>query len=139
MRILAASLLLSGLLWGDASSDVRALDQRWAEATVHADAAALGRILSDDLTYTHTDGHADTKATFIETVRSGKIQYQSIQFEDSNVRVYGDTAVAASRVRVKLKRNGQDVSLHPLFLHVYVKRHGVWQMVAHQATLLNEP
>jgi len=112
----------------------KSLDREWAEATMHADAAALDHILADDLTYTHTGGNTQTKAEFISSLREKKIRYNSIEFEDANARVYGNTAVIASRVHVKVTVDGRDISLHPRFLHVWVKRNGRWQLVAHQAT-----
>jgi hypothetical protein len=42
-------------------------------------------------------------------------------------------AVTFSRLRVKPHRETK-VSLHPCFLHVWVKKNVRWQMVAHQAT-----
>jgi ketosteroid isomerase-like protein len=112
----------------------KTLDRKWADATMHADAAALNDLLADDLTYTHTGGNTQTKAEFIASVREKKIRYDSIEFEDTNARVYGNTAVITSRVHVKVTVDGRDVTLHPCFLHIWVKRNGRWQLVAHQAT-----
>lgn len=63
---------------------------------MHADAAALKHTLADDLTYTHTGGNTQTKAEFISSLREKKMRYNSIEFEDANARVYGNTAVIAS-------------------------------------------
>jgi ketosteroid isomerase-like protein len=52
----------------------KALDRKWAEATTHADVAALNQILSDDLTYTHSSGNTQSKAEFIASVRSKEVQ-----------------------------------------------------------------
>lgn len=112
----------------------KSLDRKWADATMHADATALNDLLADDLTYTHTGGNTQTKAEFIVSLREKKIRYDSIEFEDANARVYGNTAVITSRVHVKVTVDGRDVTLHPCFLHVWVKRNDRWQLVAHQAT-----
>lgn len=121
---------------GQTAEQAKALDRKWAEATMHADTAALNQILADDLTYTHTGGNTQTKADFISSLRENKIRYNSIEFEDANARIYGNTIVISSHVRVKVTVDGRDVSLHPIFLHVWVKRNGRWQLVAHQATLV---
>jgi len=112
----------------------KALDRRWADATMHADSAALNQLLADDLTYTHTGGNTQTKAQFIASVTQGQPRYESIEFEEQNARVYENTIVTTSRLRVRLKLDGGEVSLHPCFLHVWVKNRGRWQLVAHQAT-----
>jgi len=116
---------------------IQALDREWAQACVQADIAKLEQILSDDLTYTHSSGQTQTKAEFIATVREGKTRYRSIDFQESSVRIYGDSAVSNSEVRVNLTIDGKDVSVHPRFLHVWVKHNGRWQLAAHQGTKID--
>jgi ketosteroid isomerase-like protein len=116
---------------------IQALDREWAQACVQADIAKLEQILSDDLTYTHSSGQTQTKAEFIATVREGKTRYRSIEFLQSNVRIYGNSAVSNSEVRVNLTVDGKDVSVHPRFLHVWVKENGRWQLTAHQGTKID--
>ncbi len=116
---------------------IQALDREWAQACVHTDVAKLEQVLSDDLTYTHASGETQTKAEFIATVREGKIRYRSIEFQHSSVRIYGNTAVSTSEVRVNLTVEGREVTLHPRFLHVWVKQNERWQLVAHQATKID--
>lgn len=116
---------------------IQALDREWAQACVQADLAKLEQILSDDLTYTHSSGEMQTKAQFIATIREGKTRYRSIEFQQSSVRIYGNTAVTNNEVRVSLTIDGKDVSVHPRFLHVWVKHDGRWQLAAHQGTKID--
>jgi ketosteroid isomerase-like protein len=116
---------------------IQFLDREWAQACVQANIAKLEQILSDDLTYTHSSGQTQTKAEFIATVREGKTRYRSIEFLQSNVRIYGNSAVSNSEVRVNLTVDGKDVSVHPRFLHVRVKESGRWQLTAHQGTKID--
>jgi ketosteroid isomerase-like protein len=131
------SLLFSTAVCAQTPSQAKALDRQWAHATVKADVVALNRLLSDDLTYTHSSGETQSKAEFIDSVRKGELRYNSIDFESSNARVYGNTAVIVSRLRIMLTARGQNINLHPCFLDVWVKKHGAWQMVAHQATKID--
>lgn len=128
------SLMLLTAAHAETAEQAKALDRKWAEATTHADVAALNQILSDDLTYTHSSGETQSKAEFIASVRSKELQYHSIEFESSNVRFYGNTALISSHLRVQVTAAGHDQSVHACFLHVWVKKNGRWQMVAHQAT-----
>jgi len=116
---------------------IQALDREWAQACVQADIAKLEKILSDDLTYTHSSGQTQTKAEFIATVREGKTRYRSIEFQQSNVRIYGNTAVSNNEVRVNLTVDGRDVTVHARFLHVWAKQNGHWQLQAHQGTKID--
>jgi ketosteroid isomerase-like protein len=116
---------------------LRALDRKWADATIHADYSALANVLSEDLTYTHSSGETQNKAQFIASIRSKELQYHSIEFESAEVRDYGNVAITSSHVRVKVTAGGHDLTVHACFLHVWLKHQGRWQLVAHQATKLD--
>jgi len=139
-RTIAFTLML-GLFLAAANAQtpeqIQVLDREWAQACVQADIAKLEQVLADDLTYTHSSGQIQTKAEFIATVREGKTRYRSIEFQQSTVRIYGNSAVSNSEVRVNLTVDGKDVSVHPRFLHVWVKQNGRWQLVAHQGTKID--
>ena len=139
-RVIAFTAAL-GLSLAGASAEtpeqIQALDREWAQACVQSDIAKLEQILSDDLTYTHSSGQTQSKAGFIATIREGKTRYRSIDFQESSVRIYGDSAVSNSEVRVNLTIDGKDVSVHPRFLHVWVKHNGRWQLAAHQGTKID--
>ena len=113
------------------------LEQEWADALTRADAAALERIYADTLTYTHSSGSVDTKATYISNLKAGRPKYESVDREDVQVSVYGDhTAVVTSKATVKLTSNGTTNTLVMRLLHVYVKQPAGWRLVAHQTTRL---
>jgi len=135
---LALGLALSfAVANAETPEQIQALDREWAQACVQADIAKLEQILSDDLTYTHSSGQTQTKAEFIATVREGKTRYRSIEFQQSSVRIYGNSAVTNNEVRVNLTIDGKDVSVHPRFLHIWVKHNDRWQLVAHQGTKID--
>ena len=130
-------LMLLTAAHAETPEQAKALDRKWAEATIHADVAVLNQILSDDLTYTHSSGETQSKAEFIASVRSTEMQYHSIEFESANVRFYGNTALVSSHVRVHVTAARHDQSVHACFLHVWVKKNNRWQLAAHQATKLD--
>lgn len=138
-RAIALALGLTFALAANAETpeQIQALDREWAQACVRADVAKLDQLLADDLTYTHSSAQTQTKAEFIATVHEGKSRYRSIEFQQSSARIYGDTAVTNSEVRVNLTVDGKDVSVHARFLHVWVKRNGHWQLAAHQGTKID--
>ncbi|GGF05859.1 nuclear transport factor 2 family protein [Hymenobacter cavernae] len=78
-----------------AVKEVEALERQRFEAQVKKDYAVLEKVFGDDLVYTHSDGHQDTKTSYIQSIRDGKSQYGKIDIEALNVRAYndGNTAV----------------------------------------------
>ena len=138
-KCLSATMMLIILTAAHAQTPdrLRALDQKWADATTHSDYSALTRILSDDLIYTHSSGETQSKAQFIASIRSKELQYHSIEFESAEVRDYANVVITSSHVRVKVTTGDHDLIVHACLLHVWLKKQGRWQLVAHQATKLD--
>ncbi len=118
--------------------EIRQLEGRRLRAMMDADTAALDRILGDDLTYTHSNGAVDTKASFLAALKSGKLKYESVT-TDGQVRVQGDTAVVTGRGAMKVRAGDRELDMAVRFTDVYVKRDGRWQMIAWQSTRIVEP
>ena len=96
------------------------------------DVATLEAILADDLTYGHSSGVVDTKAAYLEALRSGKTKYLSFDRLQSAVRVYGETAVVTGTATLSLR--GQAAPFTLRYTLVYVLRDRQWRMVAWQST-----
>ena len=105
-------------------------------AMVRKDVAFLNQVLADDLSYTHSSGNLDTKTSFIESVASGRLTYETAVPEGLRVRLFGDVAVLTGMARIRVDVQGEPSDLHIRFTDVYVKREPGWQMVAWQATRL---
>jgi uncharacterized protein (TIGR02246 family) len=143
MKNLTRILFLAGVLIsialgadskpGDAEA-ARQAERAWAQAAIKGDVAALDKILADDLTHTHGAGRTESKAQFLEAIRSGAQKYEAIDYGEINVRVYGATAIVTSEPNIRTVNSGQPSSSHSRFLHVYVKQSGMWRLVAHQST-----
>ena len=66
-------------------------------AMVTNDPEAIGAFMADDWIIIGPDGSVGDKASFLELVRSGALTHDVMESHDSNVRVYGDTAVVTAR------------------------------------------
>ena len=119
--------------------DVRTLDARRFDAMVKGDTAALDGLLADDLVYTHASGKVDSKASFLDDIKTGQLRYKVIRPEDPKLSVYGDTAVATGLAAVEVNNHGQELNMKLRYTDVWVNRGGKWQMVAWQATRLPNP
>lgn len=142
-RAIARACLIAVALWSladheafaqapSAEQAVRQAEDRRVKATTANDFAALDAVLADDLTYGHSNGIVDTKASYIESLRSGKTKYESIERGPSVVRVYGNTALVTGAATVGLRGLATPLSLR--YTLAYVLRDGQWRMVAWQST-----
>jgi hypothetical protein len=115
---------------------VKAAELKRFEAAVKVDLDTLGKLLGDDLTYTHSTGALETKAQFLESLKSGKLKFKSIEPSDLRVRVYGATAIINGTAKLSVVSDGQPKDVTIRFTDVWVNRAGQWQMVAWQSTKL---
>jgi ketosteroid isomerase-like protein len=132
--VLAASTSLGVLAADEAEDAVRKTQARRFQAMIAVDLDALGEVLADDLTYTHSSGRVDTKKEMIDALASGRSKYKVIRPEEVRVRMFEGTAVITGRAHVDVTSEGRDLSLELRFTDVYVQKGGRWQMVAWQST-----
>jgi ketosteroid isomerase-like protein len=134
-----ACLVLSAVALTAASNDpkmekdVLAAMESFRQAMIHNDAATLQKLLSDDLSYVHSAGQNETKADVLKSVTTGKNVITKMEFSDSSVRIYGNTALV--KCRVDLWHSDTNI-VHMNILHAWVKGAGGWQLAARQATRL---
>jgi ketosteroid isomerase-like protein len=120
----------------DSRDTIRLLESRRYRAMCEADAKTLEELLADSLVYTHSYGGADTKASYLDGIRSKKWVYQEVERPIEDIQVHGDCAVVTGQVRIQLLSGGQPKKLNSRFTNVWVKRPQGWQMVAWQSTPL---
>ena len=58
-----------------------------------ADAKALDALCAPELSYSHSDGRVEDKATFIANATSGRSKYLSLTYGDPKIRVVGTAAI----------------------------------------------
>lgn len=118
------------------TDDVRQFQAARFAAMIRHDVAAVDRCLADDLTYTHTTGETETKAQFLETLRSRNIEYEEIEPVDIVVRRHAETAIVTGRSTMHIRSGGQPRTFQIRFIEVDVRLGDRWQMTAWQATRL---
>jgi len=111
------------------------LENEWAKADNGKDTKVLDRILADDWTYLGATG-VETKAQHLSDLKSGGGGLEFETLSDVKVRVFGDTAVVTGSAEQKSSNIANNTSGHYVWTDVFVKRHGRWQAVNSQDTLV---
>ena len=93
-------LVVFRLLGGKAAQAMSADDEAVAKrleafrvAQVAADAKAFEGLCAPELSYSHSDGRVEDKATFIKNATSGKSKMLSLAYQDPSIHVVGDVAI----------------------------------------------
>ena len=108
--------------------------REYTEALTKRDLAALDKIWAEGYTFTNGRGEFLSKKDRMENIKSGATQFDSINREDEEIRVFRNTAVVTGRVVLKVVYSGKESSGPYRFLNVWVKKQGRWQLVANQIT-----
>jgi len=118
----------------EAVERVLAVDEARRQAMLHCDISALDALLADDATIFWGDGTADNKASALELFRSGRLLYTQLEYDDTRVRLYGDSAVVTGQARLKMQAEGHEESHTVRVTRIYAHQQGRWRMVSSQAT-----
>jgi ketosteroid isomerase-like protein len=118
--------------------EVLAAMDAYKDGLLKKDAAALSKVLSDDLIYTHSTNLHEDKNDVLESLKKPGTT-EAINFRTLSVRVYGETAVVVGDVDFTNNAGGATTTAKLNVLHVLVKGPHGWQLVARQATRYPEP
>ncbi len=140
-RSLRLGLMLAGLLLGPLAvvaaaapatrpeRDLAAAEDRLLDAEARHDVAAIAQGFADEAVFVHGNGNTQTKASYLEAA-GARPGGGSITTEDRTVLVSGKIGVTRGKLMVV---NGP-LRLPGLYLGVYVKRDGRWQLLNWQTT-----
>jgi ketosteroid isomerase-like protein len=79
-----------------AAADAEAVAEKveaFRKAQIAADAKALDALCAEELSYSHSSGRVEDKATFIANATSGKSKFVSLEYKDTAIRVVGPAAI----------------------------------------------
>ena len=112
------------------AAEILALEDRRYAAMTTSDLAALEALFHDEMIYTHSSAVVDTKASYLEALRSGKTRYKAAKRFEEKVRFAGDAALVTGRAEFEVELNGAPKSLRLRFLNVWTKTPAGWKFVA---------
>ena len=72
----------------NAQDEVSKLEERRCAAMTASDLATLESLLADTLTYTHSSAVVDDKASYVESIRSGRVKYLKVERFDTHSRFH---------------------------------------------------
>jgi uncharacterized protein (TIGR02246 family) len=130
-------LLASAACWAQAGGTeqaVGALEQRWLKSQQTNNPDLIAPLLADKFVETVSDGQVLDKTQAMAMARAMK--YTSAEYENVNVTVFGDTAIATGGFRgMGTDSSGKPFEAHERWTDTWVKMpNGKWQCVATQST-----
>lgn len=132
---MAMVLILPALIvcQSEKGSDEKAVRQTISElaaALSKNDSAVLDRIYADDYMFVGDTGTILTKAERMAAFKSGDLKYESITIDVVSLKLFGNTAVAITRIVSNFAPGTKYTSGRFVTTATFVKIKGRWQLVA---------
>ena len=121
----------------DEGARVLALDNSWNRALETNDTKALDLLLDDSFVSVDIDGSIQNKRQFLSSLKGPGYQAptQAVT-EQSNVNVYGDSAVVVGIYRSQNARKTKAATRRERFVDTWAKINHAWKCVASVAVLI---
>jgi uncharacterized protein (TIGR02246 family) len=119
---------------GGTEKAVMALEQQWLQSQKTNNPDLVAQLLADKFVNTGSDGKVQSKAESLATAKATK--YDSAAYEDVQVTVFGDSAIATGGFKAKgTDPSGKPLDVNERWTDTWVKMpNGKWQCVAsHQS------
>lgn len=93
----------------------------------------LDQVTSADLTYGHSNGKLEDKATFIQVLASGENDFVTMDVSDQTIKILGNTAIVRHNFFAETNNGGTPATTKLGVLLVWQKQQGKWKLIARQA------
>ena len=117
-------------------AEVKKLVTDYAATVAKNDVAAFEKTTTDNFMFVSNDGSVQTKAERVASMKSGETKYESLTYDDLDVRVNpeGNGAVVIGKAVVKGVNMGKPVEGANRVTQVWSKTKDGWKMASLQAT-----
>jgi ketosteroid isomerase-like protein len=107
-------------------------------AQVAADPKTLAGLCADELSYSHSSGKVEDKATFVTNATDGKSKFTSLKYEDVWIRVVGPVAIVRFHWLGEQESipDGKKSSTNLHILMNWVKQGSDWKLLSRASTKL---
>ena len=102
-------------------------------ALVNRDTVALKTLVSDKLSYGHSNGWVQTKKDIVDDLYNGKISYATIGQGEEDIVQEGNTACVRNEVSIVAIMNGKKLQFKLKVLQVWIWNEEGWKLLARQS------
>ncbi|WP_206954637.1 nuclear transport factor 2 family protein [Trinickia acidisoli] len=114
---------------------IRALERDRFRAMVDGDVPLLNQLLSESVSFVHTNGKRETKQQFIDAISAGHRRYRQIEVQSQDVVPVGSgTCVVTGRALLEMEANNGALLFPIAYTAIQAQEGGHWRLVAWHAT-----
>lgn len=133
VRLLLFTLLVSKTVMAQSPQEIVAdLHLQKFDWMIAQDTAALSVLLHNDLQYIHSNGWHENKKDLLMNLVSGKLTYAKVTVEQSQVRIFSQTAIVNGVGIFEVALDGRPLTIKLDYTEVYSFEAG-WKLVSRHA------
>jgi ketosteroid isomerase-like protein len=107
--------------------------QQLHQAMINADQALLNQLTSDSLSYGHSGGNIENKASFVDHLVSGQSDFVTIEVTDQTMSVVNNVGMIRFSLFANINDKGKPSTVKLKVLYIWVKDKKEWKLLARQA------
>jgi hypothetical protein len=120
----------------DLERSLLAAEEARRQAMLAADVATLGTLLSDTLAYTHSTGVTDSKQSYLQSLATGALRYETLEFAAPQARLLGAAGLVSAVMYATVRKGEARREIASSYLAVWEHTAAGWVLQAVQATAL---
>lgn len=122
-----------------AEQEIMRLAEGWTSAEAGGDVAFLEKTLADDFIGIGPLGFMLTKQEWLARHQSGDLQYETLNLDEINVRVYNEAAILTARQVQQVAYRGTSIKAQLRTTLVFVQQQEQWQLASFQLSTIGQP
>lgn len=109
-----------------AEEELLLVENAWDAAMMNNDADEIGKFMSDDWVIIGTEGGITTKADFLDVIRSGVVEHDRMEADETQIKVYGDTAIVITKGTSAGMYNKQYFEMYEWATSFFIRQNNGW-------------
>jgi ketosteroid isomerase-like protein len=106
------------------------------QAMLDADVAALSELLAENMVWVHASSSADSRASFLEGFRSGRLLCFRLDYSEIEIRIYDNAALVTGRVDMEVAVSGVRRTAQQRYVALWVTEQNRLKLAHWQSTTL---
>jgi ketosteroid isomerase-like protein len=107
--------------------------QQFHQAMINADQALLNQLTSDSLSYGHSGGNIESKASFVDHLVSAQSDFVTMEVTDQIISVVNNVGMVRFSLFANINDKGKPSTVKLKVLYIWVKDKKEWKLLARQA------
>ena len=107
--------------------------EQFRTAVLQADKKQLEELLSNDLSYGHSDGHVEGKNELIQKLSDGTYQFKTMDITSQEIKLIDNIAILRHQLDALTNDENRPDEAHLFVLLIWQRSSANWQLIARQA------